>query len=194
MTKKLFASLLLLLGMAVSTFAQTDTVKSVMTKKYNPTTNLIVWPDEFHPSTAKWYVYNEIEINVKPETVWNTLIDAQQWHLFYKGVQSPVTYFDTSALALRNNLQFNMHTMGLRLTPVVKEFVPNERLAWEVRRNNLTGYHAWVIVPTANGCRLITAEAQNGFLTTMQKIFQPNKLLKLHDAWLRVMKQHAENK
>lgn len=165
-----------------------------MTKKYDPASNLIVWPDEFNPATTKWYVYNEIEINAKPETVWNILIDAQQWHLFYKGVQSAVTYFDTSALALRNNLQFNMHTMGLRLTPVVKEYIPNERLAWEVRRTNLTGYHAWVLVPAANGCRLITAEAQNGFLTTMQKIFQPNKLLKLHDTWLRVIKQRAENK
>jgi hypothetical protein len=48
-------------------------------------------------------------------------------------------------------------------------------------------------VPTANGCRLITPEAQNGFLTFMQKVFQPNKLLKLHDTWLKLIKARAEN-
>jgi hypothetical protein len=82
--------------------------------------------------------------------------------------------------------------MGLHLTPVMKEFVPNERMAWEVRRGNLTAYHAWVIVPTANGCRLITTEAQSGFLTFLQKVFQPNKLLNLHEHWLEVIKARAE--
>jgi hypothetical protein len=74
----------------------------------------------------------------------------------------------------------------------MKEFVPNERMAWEVRRGNLTAYHAWVIVPTANGCRLITTEAQSGFLTFLQKVFQPNKLLNLHEHWLEVIKARAE--
>ena len=82
--------------------------------------------------------------------------------------------------------------MGLKLFPVMKEYVPNERMAWEVRRGNLTAYHAWVIVPTENGCRLITPEAQNGFLTFLQKVFQPNKLLKLHDKWLKLIKERAE--
>lgn len=134
----------------------------------------------------------KIEINAKPEVVWNILIDAKKWHTFYDGVQSPVEFLDPNATTLKNGLAFKMHTMGLRLEPVMKEFVPNERMAWEVRRGNLTTYHAWVIVPTDDGCRLITPEAQNGFLTTMQKWFQPNKLLKLHDKWLRLIKERAE--
>jgi hypothetical protein len=107
-------------------------------------------------------------------------------------VESPVEYLDSAATTLRNGLAFKMHTMGLHLKPVMKEFVPNERMAWEVRRGNLTAYHAWVIVPTSNGCSLITPEAQNGFLTFLQKVFQPNKLLKLHDKWLRLIKEQAE--
>jgi len=85
---------------------------------------------------------------------------------------------DTTASTLRNGLKFKLHTMGLKLEPEMKEFVPNERMAWEVRAKGISGYHAWVIVPTANGCSLITPEAQNGFLNFMQKVFQPNKLLK----------------
>jgi hypothetical protein len=103
-----------------------------------------------------------------------------------------VEFLDSSATTLKNGLTFKMHTMGLKLQPVMKEFVPNERMSWEVRRNDLTAYHAWIIVPTANGCRLITPESQNGFLTFLQRIFQPNKLLKLHDKWLRLIKEKAE--
>lgn len=184
----------MILNIRSSILAQTDTVKSIMTKKYDPSTNLVIWPEEFNPTNTKWFVYNEIEINATPEVVWQILIDATKWHTYYKGVQSPVTFPDPSVTTLGKDVSFNMHTMGLRLTPVIKEFVPNQRMAWEVRRKDLTAWHAWVIVPTAYGCRLITPESQNGFLTFMQKVFQPNKLLRLHDKWLRSIKYSAEQK
>jgi len=192
MTKRIFIFILLLISQSATIVAQSNAVKSIKTKKYDPDTNLVVWPEEFNPEKAKWYVYNEIEINARPEVVWDILVDARKWHTFYKGVESPVEYVDTGATTLRNELAFKMHTMGLHLMPVMKEFVPNERMAWEVRRGNLTAYHAWVIVPTDNGCRLITPEAQNGFLTFLQKVFQPNKLLNLHEHWLEVIKARAE--
>jgi DinB superfamily len=192
MAKHFLIPVVLILSIHASVFAQSNTVKSIMTKKYDPANNLVVWPDEFNPVKAKWYVYNEIEINAKPEVVWDILIDAKKWHTFYDGAQSAIEFFDTTASVLKNGLTFKFHTMGLKLQPVMKEFIPNERMAWEVRRKNLTAYHAWVIVPTANGCRLITPEAQNGYLTFLQKVFQPNKLLKLHDKWLKLIKQRAE--
>ncbi len=34
---------------------------------------------------------------------------------------------------------------------------------------------------------------KNGFLTLLQKVFQPNKLLNLHEHWLEVIKLRAEN-
>jgi hypothetical protein len=192
MVKKVFIFVLLLLSINTTILAQKSNVKSFKSKKYDPKTNLVVWPVEFNPEKAKWYVYNEIEINAKPEVVWNILIDAKKWHTFYNGVESPVELIDTSATYLRNGLIFKLHTMGLHLEPIMREFVPNQRMAWEVRRANLTAYHAWVIVPTANGCRLITPESQNGFLTFLQKIFLPNKLLNLHEHWLEVIKANAE--
>nr|WP_315170008.1 DinB family protein [uncultured Flavobacterium sp.] len=199
MTNKLFTSMLLLfsitptiLAQVVLTAPEENAIQSIKTRKYDPSTNLVVWPEEFNPSKAKWYVYNQIEINAKPEVVWDILIDAKKWHTFYRGVQSPVEFADTTATTLRSGLTFSLHTMGLHLVPVMKEFVANERMAWVVRRGNLTAYHAWVIVPTANGCKLITPEAQNGFLTFMQKVFQPNKLLDLHEHWLEVIKARAE--
>jgi len=69
MTKKILASILLLFSTTAIILAQDIAVKSIKTKKYNPSTNLVVWPDEFNPEKAKWFVYNEIEINAKPEVI-----------------------------------------------------------------------------------------------------------------------------
>lgn len=191
MKRSIFLSLVFLLSV-FHLKAQSSSSETIMTQKINPTTDLIQWPAVYHPKKAKWYVHNEIEINASPETVWKILIDAKVWHTFYQGVQSPVVYFDSNAAYLRKDLQFKLHTMGLKLNPIIKEFVPNERMAWEVRAKGLRAYHAWLIIPTEKGCRLITPESQNGFLTTLQKIFQPNKLLKLHDKWLKLIKEQAE--
>lgn len=193
MTHGIIKSLLLLLCLNSNISAQENPSTSIKAKRYDPTNNLVVWPDEFNPEKAKWFVYNEIEIKAKPDVVWDILLDAKQWHTFYKGVESPVEFVnDTNAKTLRNGLTFKMHTMGLHLEPMMKEFVSGERMAWEVRRRYLSAYHAWVIVPTDKGCRLITPEAQNGFLTFLQKVFQPNKLLNLHEHWLEVIKARAE--
>jgi hypothetical protein len=139
-------------------------------------------------------VHNEIEIQAKPQVVWEILINAKEWHIYYKGAQSKIEFLDTNAANLAYGLTFKFHTMGLKFQPVINEFVPYERLAWTSRIKSIKGYHAWVIVPTTYGCRLITAESQIGFLTFMQKVFQPNKLLKLHDTWLKLIKEKAEIK
>ena len=192
MTKIIFTQLMLLYFLPAALLAQDASANVIMTKKYDKATNLVVWPEEFNPEKAKFYVRNEIDITAKPAVVWDILIHATAWHTFYRGAQSPVAYLDTTASSLNKGLTFTFHTMGLRFKPIVDEFVSNERLAWTSRIRSIQGYHAWVIVPTATGCRLITAEAQNGFLTFLQKVFQPNKLLKLHDTWLKQIKARAE--
>ncbi len=164
----------------------------VKSKKYDEKRNLIHWPAAFDPKVAKFYVYNEIEINASPETVWGILVDAEKWHTFYKGVEKPVQIMDSTQKKLANNVSFSMKTMGISFIPTIKEFVPNERMAWEINTKKLKAYHAWLIVPTKTGCKLITPEAQNGFLTFLQKVFQPNKLLNLHEHWLEVIKTRAE--
>lgn len=164
----------------------------VKTKKYDEKSNLIDWPSQFNPKKAKFYVYNEIYINASPETVWNILIDAKQWHTFYKGVEKPVQIMDTTHSRLAQDVSFSLSTMGQNFMPTIKEFVPNERMAWEINTKKIQAYHACIIVPTKTGCKLITPEAQNGFLTFLQKVFQPNRLLNLHEHWLEVIKTRAE--
>ena len=75
----------------------------------------------------------------------------------------------------------------------VREFDPPYRLSWESVRNDIQGYHAWMIVPTEAGCKVITSESQHGLKAFLQKAFLPNKLRKLHDVWLEEFKRKAEN-
>jgi hypothetical protein len=72
-----------------------------------------------------------------------------------------------------------------------KETVPF-RLSWESRKSTIKGYHAWLIIPSGTGCRLVTEESQHGFLTLMQKIFQPDKLHRLHGVWISQIKKKSE--
>ena len=51
----------------------------------------------------------------------------------------------------------------------------------------------WLIVPRGDKCLLITDEAQRGWLTFFEKLFQPNKLHRLHDEWLAGIKKKAES-
>lgn len=153
----------------------------------------IVWPANYDPAKSKFYIHNEIEINTSPQAVWEVLIDAKKWPSYYEGAKN-VVLIDTSQNVLQANSVIKWQTMGLKFVSTIKEFVPNKLLAWESKKKNIQGYHVWLIVPTPNGCKVITDESQNGWLTFFEKTFQGKKLQKLHDVWLKELKKKVENK
>ena len=150
----------------------------------------IHWPEEYVPEEAGFFVHNRIDIQASPETVWGILVQAETWPDWYEGAENVELVGDTAELEA--DAVFRWKTMGLNFESEVTEFEPYSRLSWESRKNVIRGYHAWLIVPTETGCTLITDESQHGFLTTMQRIFVPNKLERLHDVWLAEIKRKAE--
>ncbi len=88
---------------------------------------------------------------------------------------------------------FKWETMGLKFQSTIKEFEPNRLLAWETKKRSIKGYHVWLIVATEKGCKVITDESQNGWLTFFEKTFQGKKLKRLHDVWLAELKKKSEN-
>lgn len=121
----------------------------------------INWPENYEPSKSKFYISNEIEVKASPKTVWNILIDAPSWSSYYKGA-TEVQLLDQQQTRLEANSQFAWKTMGLRFTSVIKEYEPYKRLSWESKRRDIQGYHAWLIIPTEEGSKIITEESQNG--------------------------------
>ncbi len=139
-----------------------------------PLSKEINWPSEYRPEESKFFVHNEIDIDADPETVWNVLINAGEWEDYYEGATNLVL-LDNIDGQLNENSVFTWNTMGLDFTSTVKEFEPPYRLAWESNKNIIDGWHAWLIIPTDSGSKLITSEAQHGFMTLPQKMFVPKK-------------------
>ncbi len=150
----------------------------------------INWPEDYLPEDASFYIHNSIEIKAAPEAVWKVLIDAKAWPEWYDGAQNVVIM--NNHPKLQEASVFTWTTMGLDFVSTIREYVPNRRLSWESKKAVIRGYHAWLIIPKKDGVILITDESQKGFLTFFQKIFVPNKLSRLHDAWLTEIKRKAE--
>ncbi|MEM9347327.1 MAG: SRPBCC domain-containing protein [Planctomycetota bacterium] len=153
----------------------------------------INWPRQYNPDDAAFFVHNQIFIAASPEVVWGVLMEADSWPSWYAGAED-VQVQSAADGRLYAHASFKWRTMGLRFTSVVKEFEPPYRLSWESRRSAIQGYHAWLLIPTEGGTRLVTDESQHGFLATMQRLFLRNKLYDLHETWLEAIKARAEER
>jgi len=178
--------LLVLLSALVLTSC--TTMQQPVTSK-NPGEN-IRWPAEYEPSKAAFYISNQIDIAAPPQVVWDILTDVQAWPDWYEGatnltVRSPDHRVGPGVVV-------SWRTMDMNFDSEVKEFEPPFRFAWESRKAVIQGYHAWLIIPTADGSRVVTDESFHGFLGVMQRIFLPNKLRRLHDIFLEELKKQAE--
>jgi uncharacterized protein YndB with AHSA1/START domain len=166
-------------------------VTEVTCAQSTPQNYAVNWPSNYEPDKSKFFVHNEIEIAASPEKVWAILVEAVKWPDWYKGAQE-VVIANSDLSFLQKNSVFTWKTMGLNFKSTVKEFDPASRLSWESKKKSIQGYHAWVIIPTATGCRVITDESQNGWLTFFEKTFQGKKLKRLHDVWLTELKKKSE--
>lgn len=160
-------------------------------RKYSALENKINWPDEFNPKVSDFYVHNEIEINATPDQVWQLLINAKQWDTWYDGIQN-IKFEDPLQTTLAFNSKVFWNSMGQSLNNTIVEFEPFTRLSWQFNESKIQGYHAWIIIPTEKGCKVITDESQNGRLAKLQKIFLPRKLMRQHNKWLKLLKLEAE--
>ena len=167
-----------------------STKKSVARSK--PNSEKINWPEAYKMEEAGFFVHNEIDIQAEPEVVWNLLIRAEEWPQWYEGMSNVKVQTATDGV-LHDASIVSFKTMGQMFETVhIREFEAPYRLSWEAVRNDIRGYHAWLIVPTEQGCKVITSETQHGFKAFLQKAFLPNKLRKLHDVWLGELKKKAE--
>jgi hypothetical protein len=87
--------------------------------------------------------------------------------------------------------RFGWKTFGVHLESTVQEFVPPERLAWDARGRGVDAYHAWLLVRTAEGCNVVTAEVQRGWLARLQNMFLPSRMFDQHQVWLERLRDQA---
>lgn len=158
----------------------------------NDYSSIFQWPEAYRPSECKFFVHNEIEIQAEPQVVWELLIRALDWPLWYPGADEVKINLPNDSI-LSESDTFYWKTMGLRFESTIRQYEPYRLLAWESKKKSIQGYHVWILLPTERGCKVITDEAQNGWLTFFEKIFQGNKLRKLHDVWLAQLESKSES-
>lgn len=156
----------------------------------------IRWPERYEPQKASFVVRNRLMVQAPPERIWEELVQAEGWPAWYRGAGNVrvleadgQTRAGDGRLALGRLLEWR--TMDLDFVSRITEFQPPYRLAWESRRAFIVGYHAWLLIPTAEGTEVVTEETQFGVLAVLQRWFIPNMLRELHDEWLAGLRERA---
>ena len=123
----------------------------------------IEWPDDMKPSRSPIHFTNELEVPVRPETIWSLLTDTAAWPDFYPGV-AKVDLLDGHK-TLRLGTRFETNLAGQDVLASVDEFKPVTRIAWSGGPKSSPtsrAYHAWIITPTSQGTHLWTEETMQG--------------------------------
>lgn len=149
------------------------------------------YPDKYKISNNPVFVRNEINIQSSKEDIWFWLTNAITWPEWYPNA-SNVQILNQKDTHLLTGTKFKWRTFKANVNCEIKEFTPDHILAWEGKTLGLQAYHAWEIIPTKNGCKVITEEAQIGWLSRIGKIFMPNQLYDQHQIWLEGLKEKAE--
>lgn len=63
-----------------------STKKSV--ERSLPYSTQMSWPEEYKPEESKFFVHNEIDIIAAPQVVWDILMQAETWPVWYEGAKN----------------------------------------------------------------------------------------------------------
>jgi hypothetical protein len=143
----------------------------------------VQWPDHYQPRNCPVHVQNELDMAAAQEYVWAWLIRATLWPTWYVN-SANVKILEGRGPNLQKGMRFRWKTFGVTITSTVLEYVPVERIAWDARAFGIDAYHAWVLQPSARGCRVLTEETQHGWLPRLGKLFMPNRMHTFHQLWL----------
>jgi uncharacterized protein YndB with AHSA1/START domain len=140
------------------------------------------WPAGFEPRSARLYFRNARTIAAPAEQIWSWLVAAPLWPSWFPNA-SNVSLVD-GASQLEMGTRFRWTQSGIALDSVVREFVPNRRLAWFATSRLVRAYHAWDLSPEGGAVHVITDESQHGIMPAMLGPLLKPRMLAIHDLWL----------
>ncbi len=149
----------------------------------------ILWPSEFAPAATPVYVRNELVIPAARSAVWPWLVRATRWPAWYPN--SANVKLPAATIDLGPGMKFSWKTFGVSLVSEVREWVPQERLAWDARGLGVVAYHAWLLEDAAGGCRVLTEETQHGWACRLSARVFPHRMSQQHQIWLEQLGSQA---
>ncbi len=150
----------------------------------------IVWPEFARPERCSVHVKNHLDMRASPQSVWQCLIHATAWPEWYQHA-ADVTLLPASSSVLQQDSQFRWKTMGVKINSTVRDYRPEERLAWDGLAPGVRAYHAWLLLPSARGCLVITEETQRGIVPALMRTFFSKKMHAAHQHWLESLESRA---
>jgi Polyketide cyclase / dehydrase and lipid transport len=153
----------------------------------------IHWPSGFSPDDADLFAHNEIFIKAPASAVWRHLVEAQKWPEWYPNSQDVQIVNDSSGV-LKADSKFQWSTFGLHITSTIHEFLPNSRLGWFGKGTGVDAvfYHTWLLIPTPDGCRVVTEEVAKEPGAVAFRKSDPNAMHRGHELWLDGLKLLSE--
>ncbi|MFC5080598.1 Polyketide cyclase / dehydrase and lipid transport [Vibrio thalassae] len=74
----------------------------------------------------------------------------------------------------------------------VVEYIPFERIAWKGKCGDVDMYHAWLLGPCDEGCRIVTESTQRGGLRWLTGKFVAKQVASHHQQWLYQLCEQAK--
>lgn len=154
----------------------------------------VIWPPKYDPKISALYALNDSDMKAPPETVWQLLVEAENWHSYF-APENQVKILDGGS-ELRLGTKFTRVTVGIPCNLVVEEYEPGRRIAWSMQvegHEDSGAYHGWVITPTDDGCYVVSEETQQGpFMIQKLGVEMPGGLFKYHQQWVEDLARAAE--
>ncbi len=141
----------------------------------------IHWPTGFIPTAADVFVHNEILIQAPPEQIWQHLIEASAWPQWYSNAADVV--MNEPAQVLAEGVTFEWTTYGFLISSTVAEFVPYSRLGWYGAEEDLSAYHAWLLVDHGERTHAVMEEIDLGGGAKRLAQTNPAQMHRGHDLW-----------
>jgi hypothetical protein len=176
----------------------------------------IHWPTTLSIRWSEVFAHNGIVINASCATVWNHLVQAQEWPEWCP-FSGKVVIRDGSPI-LQKNTKFTWRGLdlpqdanagpfaleyspkGRGLDAKVIECVPERRLGWYssgiFTQHGLfyVSYHTWLITPLGpKKCYVTFEEVASGDAARWARGHYPEIVHAGHDRWLRELKRVSEN-
>ena len=169
------------------------------------------WPTPMFNKAAEIFSHNQIEINAPVATVWNQLVQAEQWPSWCpyshqvkiwgttKVLQQHTRFtWEADDLPLDNTAIFGV--LNDRQDSLVVEYVPLRRIGWRTfgRAQTVHGslcdcYQNWLLKPVGDKKCLVTfEEVATGMGVRYARGVYPEIVHVFHDTWLERLKWISE--
>jgi hypothetical protein len=137
------------------------------------------WPEGFEPGSARLYIRNARTMSAPAEQIWSWLVAAPLWPSWFPNA-TKVSLPD-GAPQLEMGTRFRWSQSGVALDSIVREYVPNQRLAWFASSGLVQAYHAWDLSSQGDVVRVITDESQHGIMPALLGPLLKPRMLAIHD-------------